>query len=155
VTAGRVIKPTPRERAAVLRRWAAGCLLAGIAAAALAVALPAASAVASIVAPALLVAGILIAAIAATRTSRSPELVWVVAGILVFWVANTTVYLSLFVQANTRLDNTVPSRETIDLLSTLFTAGVVALVAAVLLAVFGWVVRPGRWHLMNGPGGQS
>jgi hypothetical protein len=130
-------------------------VLAGVVAAALAVAIPAVSAVASLAAPVLLIAGILLAAIASTGTARSPELVWIMAGILVFWVTNTAVYLSLFVQANTRLDNTVPSRETIALLSTLFTAGVVALVAAVLLAVFGWMVRPGRRHLMNGPGGQS
>jgi hypothetical protein len=155
MAARRVIKRTPGEGAAVLRRWSAAAVGAGVACAALAAALPAVAAVASILAAALLVVAILLGGIAATRTSRSPELVWILAGILVFWVANSTLYLFLFVQANTRLDNTVPSRETIALLSALFMAGVVALVAAALVAVFGWVLRPGRWHLMNGPGGQS
>jgi uncharacterized membrane protein len=155
MVAPRVIKRTPREGAAVLRRWAVVAVGVGVACAAAAAALPALTAAASILAAVVFVGAIMLAGIASTRTSRSPELVWILAGILVFWVANSTLYLFLFVQANTRLDNTVPSRETIALLSTLFMAGVIALVAAALVAVFGWVLRPGRWHLMNGPGGQS
>jgi hypothetical protein len=150
-----VIKRTPREGAAVIRRWSAVAVGVGIACAAVAAALPTAAAAASILAAVAFVAAIILAGIASTRTSRSPELVWILAGILVFWVANSTLYLFLLVQANTRPDNTVPSGETIALLSTLFMAGVIALVVAALVAVFGWVLRPGRWHLMNGPGGQS
>jgi hydrogenase-4 membrane subunit HyfE len=148
------MKRTPGERAIVLRRWSAAAVVAGIAVVVAGIALPGATGVLSLVAAALVVGGILLAGIAATRTTRSPELAWIVVGLLVFWVANTTLYLTLLVRANTTLEN-VPEQGAIDLLSTLFAAGTGALIAAGLLLVFGWVVRPGRWHLMNGPGGQS
>jgi hypothetical protein len=149
-----MMKRTPREGAAVLRRWAGAAVIAGVASAVLGLAVPPASGALSIVAAAMLIGGILLGGIAATRTTRSPELAWIVVGILVFWVANTTLYLALLVRANTTLE-TVPDQRTIDLLSTMFILGVIALVVAGLLLVFGWVIRPGRWHLMNGPGGQS
>jgi hypothetical protein len=148
------MKRTPRERAAVLRRWSAVAVAVGLAVAVTGLLVPSLVGVTSIVAAVVLVGGILLGGVAATRTTRSPELAWIVVGLLVFWVANTTIYLTLLVRANTTLEN-VPEQEVIDLLSALFTAGTGALVVAGLLLVFGWVVRPGRWHLMNGPGGQS
>jgi hypothetical protein len=77
-----------------------------------------------------------------------------VTGILVFWIANSALYLHLVVEANS-LVGTVPPQEAIDLLRTLFTAGTIALIATVVLAVGGWVLRPGRWSSLHGPSGQS
>jgi hydrogenase-4 membrane subunit HyfE len=148
------MRRTPRERAAVLRRWSAAAIAAGVLVGVAGLAVPRAAGAASLIAAALLIAGLLVAGIAATRTTRSPELAWIVVGLLVFWVADTTLCLTLLVRANTQLEN-VPEQGAIDLLSALFAAGIGALLAAGLLYVAGWVVRPGRWHLMNGPGGQS
>lgn len=145
---------TPRERADRLWRYALGAAAAGIVAAVVAALLPAAGDVLAIVAPALFVAAVLVGAIAANLSTRRSELVWTVAGILVFWVVNSAIYLRLVSVANNTLDD-VPSREVIDLLSTLFAAGTGALVVAVLVSVVGWLVRPGRWNALNGPGGQS
>ena len=116
--------------------------------------LPAGAFVLSVVAAALFVAAILVGAVAANSTTKAPELVWIVAGILVFWVVNSAIYLHLIVQANTMV-GTVPPQSVIDLLSTLFVAGTGALVVAGILAVAGWVVRPGRWLASHGPSGQS
>jgi hypothetical protein len=104
--------------------------------------------------PALFVLTIVLGALAASLRSYRPELVWIISGILVFWVLNSAVYLRLGYLANNTLDD-VPTPELIDLLSTLFAAGVSALLAAVLLLVVAWFVRAGRWDALNGPGGQS
>jgi hypothetical protein len=145
---------TPRERAARLW-WAALAVAAvGIVVAAGGALLPAGGAVLAVVAPLLFVLAVLVGAVAVNLTTRRPELVWTVAGILVFWVANSALYLRLVATANNTLDD-VPSQEVIDLLTTLFVAGTAALVVAVLVSIAGWLVRPGRWNALNGPGGQS
>lgn len=149
-----MIKRTPRERARALWRWALAAAVAALVVAVVSGFLPAGSFVLSIVAAGLFVAGILTGAIAANLTARKPELVWIVAGILVFWVANSALYLHLIVEANTMV-GTVPPQSVIDLLSTLFAAGTGALVVAGILAVVGWVLRPGRWLASHGPEGQS
>ena len=148
---GRVMKRTPRERASRLWRWALSSAAAGLLAAIVALLVPG---LLVLVAPALFVTAIVVGGIAATLTTRKPELVWIVAGILIFWVVNSAIYLHLLGLANNTLAD-VPSQEAIDLLSTLFVAGVGALIVAGLVSIVAWVVRPGRWHLMNGPGGQS
>ena len=148
------MRGTPRERARRLWFWAVGAVGLGLAAAVVGAFLPAGAFVLSIVAAALFVVAVLLGALAANLTTRGPELVWIVAGILVFWVANSALYLHLVVEANT-LVATVPSQEAIDLLGTLFAAGVTALIAAGVLAVAGWVRRPGRWLASHGPSGQS
>jgi hypothetical protein len=145
---------TPRERAARLWRVSLGTAAAGVLVAVASAFLPPAAFVLSIVAAALLVAAVLVGAIAASRTNRRPELVWIVGGILVFWIANSALYLHLVVEANS-LVGTVPPQEAIDLLRTLFAFGTAALIAAVVLSVAGWVLRPGRWSALNGPSGQS
>jgi cytochrome bd-type quinol oxidase subunit 2 len=104
--------------------------------------------------PALFVATVLLMALAATLRSYRPEFVWIVSGALVFWVVNSAIYLHLGSLANNTLDD-VPSRALIELLSAMFIAGVAALLGAILLAVFAWFIRPGRWNALNGPGGQS
>jgi hypothetical protein len=149
-----VLKRTPRERARQLWRWSGGAVLAGVVVTVLSALLPAGAFALSIAAATLFVTAILIGAIAASSTTRTPELVWIVAGILVFWVANSALYLHLVVEANS-LVATVPPQAVIDLLSTLFVAGTAALVVAGVLAVAGWVVRPGRWLASHGPSGQS
>ena len=148
------MKGTPRERAARLWRFAIGAAMAGVVVAVVSGFLPAGAFVLSIVAAAVFVAAILVGALAANLTTRRPELVWIVAGLLVYWVANSALYLHLIVEANSMV-GTVPPQEVIDLLSTLFAAGTTALVAAGVLAVVGWVVRPGRWLASHGPSGQS
>jgi len=148
------MRRTPRERAARLRWFALGAAAAGVVVAVAAAAAPAAAAVLGVVAPLLFVAAVLVGAIAVNLTTRRTEPVWIVAGILVFWVANSALYLRLVSTANNTLDD-VPSQEVIDLLSTLFVAGIGALVAAALVSVGAWLVRPGRWNALNGPGGQS
>ena len=145
---------TPRERAARLWRWCLAAVLAGVVVAVVSGFLPAGAFVLSIVAAALFVAAVLVGAIAENQTTRRPELTWIVAGILVFWVANSALYLHLVVEANS-LVGTVPPQEAIDLLGTLFAAGTTALVAAVILTVAGWVLRPRRWSSLHGPSGQS
>ena len=148
------MKPTPRERASRLWRWSLGAALAAVVVMVSSALLPAAAFALSVVAAALFVAAILVGAIAANSTTRTPELVWIVAGILVFWVANTALYLHLVVEANS-LVASVPPQCVIDLLRTLFVAGTSALVVAAILIVAGWVVRPGRWLASHGPSGQS
>jgi uncharacterized membrane protein HdeD (DUF308 family) len=148
---GRVMKRTPRERASRLWRWALASIALGLVAGIVGMLVPG---VLTIVAPALYVAAIVVGGIATTITTRKPELVWIVAGILIFWVVNSTIYLHLLGLANNTLAD-VPSQEAIDLLSTLFVAGVGALIVAGLIAIVAWVVRPGRWLSMNGPSGQS
>lgn len=145
------MKRTPRERAGRLWRWALVALAAGVAAGAAGMLLPG---VLTVVAPAVFVGAITLGAIAMTLTTRKPELVWVVAGLLIFWVVNSALYLHLVGLADNTLDD-VPSQEAIDLLSTLFVAGGGALLLAVLVSIVAWVVRPGRWLAMNGPSGQS
>jgi hypothetical protein len=130
---------TQRERAARLWRLSLGVAAAGVLAA---------------VAAALFAGAVLVGGIAASQTTRRPELVWIVTGILVFWIANSALYLHLVVEANS-LVGTVPPQEAIDLLRTLFTAGTIALIATVVLAIGGWVLRPGRWSSLHGPSGQS
>jgi hypothetical protein len=130
---------TPRERAARLWRLSLGVAAAGVIAA---------------VASAFWPASVLVGGMAASQTTRRPELVWIVTGVLVFWIANSALYLHLVVEANS-LVGTVPPQEAIDLLRTLFTAGTIALIATVVLAVGGWVLRPGRWSSLHGPSGQS
>jgi len=148
------MRGTPRERARRLWFCALGAALLAVAVAVVSGFLPAGAFVLSIVAAALFVVAILLGAIAASLTTRTTELVWIVAGILIFWVANSALYLHLVVEANT-LVGTVPPQEAIDLLGTLFAAGVTALIAAGVLAVVGWVLRPGRWLASHGPSGQS
>ena len=148
------MRGTPRERAARLWRFAVGTALLGVAAAVVSGFLPAGAFVLSIVAAALFVATIIVGALAANLTTRRPELVWIVAGLLVYWVANSALYLHLLVEANSMV-GTVPPQEVIDLLSTLFAAGTTALIAAGILAMVAWVVRPGRWLASHGPSGQS
>ena len=148
------MRRTPRERASRLGRSALAAAILGVAAAVLGAVVPAAAPLLSLVAPALLVAAILVGGIATALTTRRPEPVWIVAGLLVFWVVNSALYLHLLSTANNTLDD-VPSQEVIDLLSALFAAGTGALVVAVLVALLAWAVRPGRWNALNGPGGQS
>jgi len=148
---GRVMKRTPRERASRLWRWALATIALGLVAGIVGMLIPG---VLAIVAPALFVAAIVVGGIATTITTRKPELVWIVAGILIFWVVNSAIYLHLLDLANNTLAD-VPSQEAIDLLSTLFIAGVGALIVAGLISIVAWVVRPGRWLSMNGPSGQS
>ena len=148
---GRVMKRTPRERASRLWRWALLPIGLGLVAGIGGMLVPGALA---IVAPAMFVAAIVLGGIATTLTTRRTELVWIVAGILIFWVVNSAIYLHLLGLANHTLAD-VPSPEAIDLLSTLFAAGVGALIVAGLISIVAWVVRPGRWLAMNGPGGQS
>jgi hypothetical protein len=155
VAENRVIGRTPGERSARYLRWSLGPFLAGFSAAVLSpLTTGTVETVLSLVAPVLLVLALLLVGIAVTQSTRRPELVWIVVGILVFWVVNSSLYLHLVDLANNSLDD-VPSEDAIALLSTLFTAGVGALVAAVLIVIVGWVVRPGRWLALNGPGGQS
>jgi len=148
------MRGTPRERARRLWFWAVGAVGLGLAAAVLGAFLPAGAFVLSIVAAALFVVAVLLGALAANLTTRGPELVWIVAGILVFWVANSALYLHLVVEANSMV-GTVPPQSVIDLLGALFVAGTAALVVAAVLTVAGWVVRPGRWLASHGPSGQS
>jgi len=148
------MKRTPRERARYLWRWSLGTAAVGLVVGVMSGFLPAGAFVLSVVAAALFVAAILVGAMAANGTTKAPELVWIVAGILVFWVVNSAIYLHLIVQANTMV-GTVPPQSVIDLLSTLFVAGTGALVVAGILTVAGWVVRPGRWLASHGPSGQS
>jgi hypothetical protein len=151
----RVIGRTPTERATRLWRWAIGPLVAGVTAAVLSpIVSDSVAGALSLAAPGLLVVALLLGGMALTQTTRRPELAWIVVGLLVFWVLNSALYLNLVFRANNTLDD-VPDEETIALLSTLFTAGIGALVAAVLIAIVGWVVRPSRWLALNGPGGQS
>jgi hypothetical protein len=145
---------TPRERAARLWRLSLGVAAAGVLAAVVSAFWPAGAFVLSVVAAALFAASVLVGGIAASQTTRRPELVWIVTGVLVFWIANSALYLHLVVEANS-LVGTVPPQEAIDLLRTLFTAGTIALIAAVVLAVGAWVLRPGRWSSLPGPSGQS
>ena len=145
------MKRTPRERASRLWRWAIAVIAAGLLAAIAALLVPG---VLSLVAPALFVAAIVIGGIATNLTTRRPELAWIVAGILIFWVVNSAVYLHLLGIAGS-LPTDVPSQEAIDLLGTLFIVGVGALIVACLVAITAWVVRPSRWLSMNGPSGQS
>ena len=150
----RTIGRTPRERA--WRIWRLAFLAVGLAivVTVLSGALPVLGFAGSIAGPVLLVAAILIGTIALGLTTRRPESLWIVSGLLVFWVANSALYLHLATQANTTLA-TVPDESIVALLSTMFAAGVAALVAAVLVAAAGWLLRPGRWNALNGPGGQS
>ena len=148
------MKRNPRERARYLWRWSLGTGVAAIAVLASSALLPAAAFALSVAGAALLVAAILIGAVAANSTTRTPELVWTIAGILVFWVANSALYLHLVVEANSMV-GTVPPQSVIDLLGALFVAGTAALVVAAVLTVAGWVVRPGRWLASHGPSGQS
>ena len=150
----RTIGRTPRERA--WRIWRLAFLAVGLAivVTVLSGALPVLGFAGSIAGPVLLVAAILIGTIALGLTTRRPEALWIVSGLLVFWVANSALYLHLATQANTTLA-TVPDESIVALLSTMFAAGVAALVAAVLVAAIGWLLRPGRWNALNGPGGQS
>jgi hypothetical protein len=145
---------TQRERAARLWRLSLGVAAAGVLAAVASAFWLAGAFVLSVVAAALFAGAVLVGGIAATQTTRRPELVWIVTGILVFWIANSALYLHLVVEANS-LVGTVPPQEAIDLLRTLFTAGTIALIAAVVLVVGGWVLRPGRWSSLHGPSGQS
>jgi len=148
------MKRTPRERAGYLWRWSIGTAVAAVVVAVVSGFLPAGAFALSIAAAALFVAAILVGAVAAGSTTKKPELVWTVAGLLVFWVANSALYLHLVVEANTMV-GTVPPQSVIDLLGTLFVAGTTALIAAGILAVTGWVLRPGRWLASHGPSGQS
>ncbi|WP_411700665.1 hypothetical protein [Conyzicola sp.] len=145
---------TPTERARRLWRWSAAAVAAGLLVAVASIFLPVAAFALSIVAAVFFVAAVLVGAIAANQTTRRPELTWIIAGILVFWVANSALYLHLVVEANS-LVGTVPPQEAIDLLGTLFAAGTTALIAAVILTIVGWAVRPGRWSALHGPSGQS
>lgn len=147
------MRGTPRERAR--RRWrlSLAALALGVVAAIVGGVLGL-DLVREVVAPLLVIGAVILGGLAATITTRRHELTWIVAGILIFWVANTALYLHLSVEANTTLD-TVPSQQVIDLLSTLFDAGVAALIAAALITVVAWAARPGRWNALNGPGGQS
>lgn len=151
---GRRIGRTPRERARRIRLWALVALGAAVVTTVLARAVPETAAVGVVAGPVLLATAIVTGAVALNLTSRAPELLWMVCGLLVFWAANSAIYLHLAAEANTTLA-TVPEQGVIDLLSALFTAGVVAVVAAALIAVLGWLLRPGRWNALNGPDGQS
>ena len=153
-TAPRTIGRTPRERAWRIWRFAFLAVGLAIVATVLSWVFPAVGPAGAVAGPALLVAAILIGTIALGLTTRRPEALWIVSGLLIFWVANSTLYLHLATQANTTLA-TVPDESIIALLSTMFAAGIVALVAAMLVATIGWAMRPGRWHALNGPGGQS
>jgi len=148
------MKRTPRERARYLWRWSLSVALAAIAVTVVSGLVPSGAFALSIAAAALFIAAILVGAIAANSTTKKPELVWIVAGLLVFWVANSALYLHLIVEANS-LVGTVPPQSVIDLLGTLFIAGTTALIAAAILTVAGWVLRPGRWLASHGPSGQS
>jgi hypothetical protein len=146
---------TPRDRARLLWRWSAAALVLGAVVAVLAIigiTLPVTAG--TLACPALLVAGVLLGALALNVSNRRSELVWIVAGILIFWIVNSTVYMTMLGLANSTLDRP-PAQELIDLMATVFTAGVIAIIGAVLVAAFGWLVRPGRWNALNGPGGQS
>jgi len=153
-TAPRTIGRTPRERAWRIWRFAFLAVGLAIVATVLSWVFPAVGPAGAVAGPALLVAAILIGTIALGLTTRRPEALWIVSGLLIFWVANSALYLHLATQANTTLA-TVPDESIIALLSTMFAAGIVALVAAMLVATIGWAMRPGRWHALNGPGGQS
>ena len=153
-TAPRTIGRTPRERAWRIWRFAFLAVGLAIVVTVLSGVFPALGPAGAVAGPALLVAAILIGTIALGLTTRRPEALWIVSGLLIFWVANSALYLHLATQANTTLA-TVPDESIIALLSTMFTAGIVALVAAMLVATIGWAMRPGRWHALNGPGGQS
>jgi len=153
-TAPRTIGRTPRERAWRIWRFAFLAVGLAIVATVLSGVFPAVGPAGAVAGPALLVAAILIGTIALGLTTRRPEALWIVSGLLIFWVANSALYLHLATQANTTLA-TVPDESIIALLSTMFAAGIVALVAAMLVATIGWAMRPGRWHALNGPGGQS
>jgi hypothetical protein len=153
-TPARTIGRTPRERAWRIWRCAFFAAALAVVATVLSALLPAFAPAGAIAGPALLAAAVLIGGIALNLRTPRPELLWTVCGLLVFWVANSALYLHLAREANTTLA-TVPDEEVIALLSTLFGAGIAALVAAMLIAVVGWAVRPGRWHALNGPGGQS
>jgi hypothetical protein len=153
-TAPRTIGRTPRERAWRIWRFAFLAVGLAIVVAVLSWVFPAVGPAGAVAGPALLVAAILIGTIALGLTTRRPEALWIVSGLLIFWVANSALYLHLATQANTTLA-TVPDESIIALLSTMFAAGIVALVAAMLVATIGWAMRPGRWHALNGPGGQS
>ena len=148
------MRRTPRERARRLWLSAALVAAAGIAVTVASALVPAAAFGLSVAAAALFVAAVLVGGIAASRTSRRPEAVWIVVGLLVFWVADSALYLHLLVEANT-LEGTVPPQSVIDLLSALFVAGTAAIIGAGVLAVAAWVVRPGRWLASHGPSGQS
>jgi len=153
-TAPRTIGRTSRERAWRIWRFAFLAVGLAIVVTVLSGVFPALGPAGAVAGPALLVAAILIGTIALGLTTRRPEALWIVSGLLIFWVANSALYLHLATQANTTLA-TVPDESIIALLSTMFTAGIVALVAAMLVATIGWAMRPGRWHALNGPGGQS
>jgi hypothetical protein len=150
----RPIGRTPRERAWRIWRLAFVAVGLAIAVTVLSGALPVLGFAGSIAGPALLVVAVVLGTVALGLTTRRPEALWIVCGLLVFWVANSALYLHLANRANTTL-STVPDESVIALLTTMFTAGIVALVAAMLVATVGWAFRPGRWHALNGPGGQS
>jgi hypothetical protein len=150
----RSIGRTPRERAWRIWRFAFLAVGLAIVVTVLSGILPALGPVGAVAGPALLVAAILTGTIALGLSTRRPEALWIVSGLLIFWVANSALYLHLATRANTTLD-TVPDESVVALLSTMFAAGIVALVAAMLVATIGWALRPGRWHALNGPGGQS
>jgi len=150
----RTIGRTPRERAWRIWRFAFLAVGLAIVVTVLSGVVPVLGFAGSIAGPALLIAAILLGTLALGLTTRRPEALWIVCGLLIFWVANSALYLHLATRANTTL-TTVPDESVIALLSTMFAAGIIALVAAMLVATIGWVLRPGRWHALNGPGGQS
>jgi hypothetical protein len=150
----RTIGRTPRERAWRIWRVAFAAVGLAVVVTVLSGALPALGTAGAIAGPALLIAAILTGTVALGLTTRRPEALWIVCGLFVYWVANSALYLHLAMLANTTLA-TVPDESVIALLSTLFAAGVAALIAAMLVATIGWVLRPGRWNALNGPGGQS
>jgi len=150
----RTIGRTPRERAWRIWRFAFVAVALAIVVTVLSGVVPVLGAAGAIAGPALLIAAVLIGTVALGLTTRRPEALWIVCGLLVYWVANSALYLHLATQANTTLD-TVPDERIVALLSTMFATGIAALVAAMLVATVGWVLRPGRWHALNGPGGQS
>lgn len=150
----RTIGRTPGERAWRIWRFAFLAVGLAIVVTVLSGVVPVLGFAGSIAGPALLIAAILLGTLALGLTTRRPEALWIVCGLLIFWVANSALYLHLATRANTTL-TTVPDESVIALLSTMFAAGIIALVAAMLVATIGWVLRPGRWHALNGPGGQS
>jgi hypothetical protein len=152
-----VASKTPRERARRLWLWAGAAVLLGIALATVSAVTGASGAVGAVLgfaAPLAFVGAVLLFGLGANITSRRSGPLWIGVGIGVFWVSNSALYLYLARRADNELTD-VPSAELIALLSALFTAGVAALVAGLLLVVVSWLVRPGRWHALNGPGGQS
>jgi hypothetical protein len=149
-----VMRRTPSERARTLWLWSGGVAVLGLAAGVVGAVVPETAPALRVAAPVALVAAVLLAGLAANVKSRRAELVWIVTGLGVFWVAVSALYLELLRRSGTELDD-VPSEAMIALLSALFTAGTVALVAAVLVVSVAWFVRPGRWRALNGPDGQS